>query len=58
MPEAMDPIIPTTAPATLTTTFGDIVSANAVAILGVLFLGVAVAFVVRWFNKSTRRLKA
>lgn len=51
-------IVPDTAPATLTTTFGTIVAGNIVGILGVLFIGVAVAFVVRWFNKSTRRLKA
>lgn len=51
-------IIPSTAPVDLTTTFGTYVAANAIAIVGVLFIGVVVAFVVRWFNKSTRRLKA
>lgn len=51
-------IIPDTAVTTITTQFGAIVAANAVAVIGVLALGVAVAFVVRWFNKSTRRLKA
>jgi len=50
-------IIPATAPADLTTSFSDIVAANAVAILGVLFVGVVVTFIIRWFNKSTRRLK-
>lgn len=51
-------IVPANATTLLSTTFTDIVAANAVAILSVLFVGVVVAFVVRWFNKSTRRLKA
>ena len=57
MPEGTT-IIPASAVTTLSGTFGDLVAANAVAILGILFFGVAVAFVVRWFNKSTKRLKA
>jgi len=50
-------IIPATSVTTLATTFGDLVAANAVAILGILFFGVVVAFVMRWFNKSTKKLK-
>lgn len=56
------PETPTIIPASAVTTFGDqlfsVIAANALAVIGVLALGVAVAFVIRWFNKSTRRVKA
>jgi len=51
-------IIPAAAATTLTTTLTTFVADNAVAIVGVIALGVAVSFVVRWFTKGTRRIKA
>lgn len=51
-------LIPATAPADLLAALSSQVEANVVPILGILFFGVAVVFVIRWFNKSTRRLKA
>lgn len=47
-------LIPANSVTTLTATFGDLVAANAVAILAILFFGVAVAFVMRWFRKSSK----
>jgi len=47
-------IIPAGAVTTLTGTFTDLVTANALAILAVLFFGVVVAFVMRWFRKSAK----
>ena len=56
------PTTPTIIPATAATDLGTqlfaVIGANVVAIVGVIFLGVAVTFVLRWFSKSTRRVKA
>lgn len=48
-------------PATVTTLTGQVTSViadNAVVVVGVIAFGVAIAFVIRWFNKGTRRIKA
>jgi len=50
-------IIPAGAGAAITTSFGDIVAANSVAIIAVLGVAIAVVFVMRWFRKSTNKLK-
>lgn len=51
-------ILPATTVTDITTQFGSVVSDNAVVIIGVLALGIGVGFVMRWFNKSTKKLKA
>lgn len=51
-------LLPATTVTVLTTTVGDLVAANALIIVGVLATGVGIAFAMRWFNKSTRRIKA
>ena len=51
-------LFPSDTLATFTTTFGDVIAANSTIIISVLALGIAVAFAMRWFGKSTRRLKA
>lgn len=47
-------LIPANSVTTLTATFGDLVAANAVAILAILFFAVAVRFVMGWFRKSAK----
>jgi len=47
-------IVPANAVTTITATFGDIVAANAVAIIAVLAFGLAITFVMRWFRKSAK----
>lgn len=47
-------LIPANSVTTLTATFGDLVAANAIAILAILFFGVSVAFIMRWFRKSSK----
>lgn len=51
-------IIPAGAATTFATQLTDVLTDNAVPIVAVIALGVAVAFVVRWFHKGTRRIKA
>jgi len=51
-------IIPDGAVTTLGTQLSTVVGDNVVGILGVLFLGVAITFVMRWFRKSTKHIKA
>lgn len=50
-------LLPATTVTDITTQLSSTVAANAGVIVGVLALGVAVAFAMRWFNKSTRRIK-
>lgn len=56
MPETPT-IIPAGAVTTLSTNLFSVITANALAITGVIGLAVAVTFVIRWFTKSTRRMK-
>jgi len=51
-------VLPATTLATITETFGETLAANAVVIVGVIALAVGITFVVRWFNKGTKRIKA
>jgi len=51
-------ILPATTLTTLTTSLGDAISANALVIVSVLGLGIGVGFVMRWFNKSHKKIKA
>lgn len=51
-------ILPATTVTTLTTTLQEYLTDNALIVIGVVAVAVAVAFVVRWFTKSTRRIKA
>lgn len=51
-------ILPATTVASLTATLQDYLTDNALIVVGVIGVAVAVAFVVRWFTKSTRRIKA
>jgi len=50
-------ILPATTVTVLTTQLSDIVTANALVIVGALGLGLAVAFTMRWFRKSTAKIK-
>lgn len=50
-------LLPATTVTVLTTQLTDVVTANALIIVGVLGLAIGIAFVMRWFNKSTRRVK-
>jgi len=47
-------IIPANSVTTITATFGDLVAANAVAIISVLAFGLGVYFVMRWFRRSSK----
>lgn len=51
-------VLPETTVAVLLGQLNTALTDNAVVIIGVIALGVAVAFVVRWFHKGTRRIKA
>jgi len=42
----------------IATTLQETLTANVLIVIGVIALAVAVAFVTRWFTKSTRRIKA
>jgi len=50
-------VLPATTVTDLTTQLTATIAENAGVIIGVIALGVAIAFVVRWFNKGTRRVK-
>jgi len=50
-------LLPATTVTVITGQLTDTVAANALVIVGVLALGIAVAFAMRWFNKATRRVK-
>jgi len=47
-------IVPATAPADLITQLTAFVGDNAVALVGLTFVGVSVSFIMRWFRKSSR----
>jgi predicted DNA-binding protein with PD1-like motif len=47
-------IVPLTAAADLVTQLTTFVTANAVAIVGVMFVGISVTFIMRWFRKSSK----
>jgi len=51
-------IFPATTVADLTAGLTATLADNIVVIIGVVALSVAITFVVRWFTKSTRRIKA
>lgn len=51
-------IFPATTVATLTTQLTATLADNIVVVIGVIGLAVGIAFVTRWFNKSTKRIKA
>jgi len=51
-------IFPTDTLATLTTQLTTTLAGNVAIIVGVIGLAVGVVFVTRWFNKSTKRIKA
>lgn len=51
-------ILPATTVTDLSTGLGGTIEANAGVIIGTIALAVGIVFVVRWFNKSTRRIKA
>lgn len=51
-------ILPDTTVADITAVLAPIIGNNVVVIVGVIALGVAIAFIVRWFHKGTRRIKA
>lgn len=51
-------ILPPTTVAAMSTTLQETVTANVLIVVGVIGLAVGIAFVTRWFTKSTRRIKA
>lgn len=51
-------IFPTTTVADLIASLTGTIADNIVVIVGVVGLAVGIAFVTRWFTKSTRRIKA
>lgn len=51
-------VLPATTVTVLTTQLTTFITDNALIIVGVIALGVGLAFVLRWFNKGTRRIKA
>ena len=51
-------ILPATTLADLSAALQTTLTANVVIIIGVIGLAVGIAFVTRWFNKSTKRIKA
>lgn len=50
-------IIPATAAADLGGDLFSVIGANSLAILGVIGLAVGISFAVRWFTKSTKRIR-
>lgn len=51
-------IFPATTVADLTAGLTSTISENIVVIVGVVALAVGIVFVTRWFNKSTKKIKA
>jgi len=51
-------IFPATTVADLVAQLTATIADNIVVVVGVIGLAVAITFIVRWFNKSTRRIKA
>lgn len=51
-------ILPEDTLTTITTQLTGFVSANALVIVGVIGTAVGIGFVMRWFNKSTKKVKA
>jgi len=51
-------VFPTTTLSTITTTLFQVIADNITVVIGVVALGVGVAFVMRWFNKSHKKIKA
>lgn len=51
-------ILPATTLTVVTTQVTEALADNALIIVGVLAFGVGLSLVMRWFNKSTRRIKA
>ena len=51
-------IFPATTVSTLVTQLTATIANNIVVIVGVIGLAVGIAFVTRWFNKSTKKIKA
>jgi len=51
-------ILPATTVADISTALQTTLTANVGIIVAVIGLAVGIAFVVRWFNKTTRRIKA
>jgi len=51
-------ILPATTVSVVTTTLQTYLTDNALIIVGVVAVAVALALVLRWFTKSTRRIKA
>lgn len=51
-------IFPTDTVADLTAGLTSTISGNIAVIIGVVALAVGITFVVRWFNKSTKKIKA
>ena len=51
-------ILPANTLATGTSVLLDVITANVLVIVGVVFLAVAIKFITRWFGKSTSKLKA
>lgn len=50
-------IIPLTSVADLTAELTGLITANVVPIVGLVFFGVSVSFIMRWFNKA-KKVKA
>lgn len=50
-------LFPATTLATLTTQLTETIGANILIIVGVIGLAVAVGFVTRYFNKSTKKIR-
>jgi len=51
-------VLPATTVADLSTALQATLTANVLIVIGVIGLAVGIAFVTRWFNKSTKRIKA
>lgn len=51
-------ILPADTVEELSTALQTTITANVVVIIAVLGLAIGIAFVVRWFNKTTKKIKA